>query len=142
STGTFSQEQLLNFYNVAENAIQREANCQESIRVFQNHQFSIFETRPSTQLYNELNTNMQITMSDENIEIKGYNSVASNFNSAIQKCPSSNQIIGIDSLCHNICQPSSINGQVYCPDSTCVSGTCLKCLPGFQLTDNNNCIQI
>lgn len=147
TAGTASIEQLLNFYNIAKDTIQREENCQESIRVFQNHKFGLFQTSPSNQLYNELNQNMQISTSDENIAVNNYNTVARRFNGQILKCDSINQVIGTDGICHDTCSASALSAsKLYCPsDSTCVSGTCLRCLPGFQLTANiggYNCIQI
>lgn len=149
AAGTASKEQLLNYYSLAKDAVQREESCQESIRIFQNHQFILLQTRPSNELYNEFNSNMQISMSDENIEVNNYNSVASMFNGQILKCDSEKKVIGIDGICHDICSPPSIpkssysSPSLYCQsDSTCVSGSCLRCLPGFRLIADNNCIQI
>jgi len=150
AAGTASREQLLNFYYITEDAIKREAKCQMSIRIFQNHQFiTLFKTRPSDQLYNKLDTNMQISMSDEEIGRTSYNSIAFNFNNEIDKrCGSNDQVIGTDGICHDTCSASALSvSKLYCPsDSTCVSGTCLRCLPGFRLQvgilNNNNCIQI
>jgi hypothetical protein len=110
AAGTTSREQLLNFHSIAKDTVQREENCQESIRVFQTHQFNLLQTRPFNQLYNELDQNMQISMSDENKEITNYNIIASNFNNAIIGCPNNNQVVGIDGFCHNIC----VAPNIYC----------------------------
>ena len=102
AAGTSRTEQMLNFYSIAKDTVQREENCQQSITVIERHQFSSSQMRPSSQLYSELNTNMQITTSDENKEITNYNTIAADFNNAILRCPTSDQVIGTDGMCHDI----------------------------------------
>jgi hypothetical protein len=109
SAGTSSREQLLNFYSLALDAIHREENCQESIRVMQKHSLKIIsEINNWNQLSNELNKNIQISKSDENAEMNNYNNIASNFNNAITSCSNDNQVLGKDGMCHNICESPNI----------------------------------
>ena len=111
AAGTANQEQMLNYYSMARDAIQREANCQESITIFQNHALGVASVINNwNQLNNELNQNMQISRNDENTEITNYNNLASNFNNAISSCSNSNQVIGNDGMCHDIC----VAPNIYC----------------------------
>jgi len=140
ASGTSSEGQMLNYYRVALDAVGREENCQQAINVASSVKLSLSEslTVNVNQLNSVLQQNFQVSQSDENIEITQYNSAANIFNNAILSCNNQNRVIGTDGMCHDIC--SGFNQ--YCPsDSTCVSGECLACLPGFKLTGNNNCIQ-
>jgi len=110
AAGTASREQLLNYYSFTLDAIRREKNCQSSILSFQNYRFGLFEKSPSNQLYNELNENMRISRSDEKIESTSYNIIATNFNNAIISCSNSNQVVGTDGMCHDIC----VAPNIYC----------------------------
>lgn len=111
AAGTASQEQMLNYYSMAKDAIKREANCQESITVFQDHALGIAtKINDWNQLNNELNQNMQISRNDENTEITNYNNIASDFDNAISRCSESNQVIGSDGMCHTIC----VAPNIYC----------------------------
>ena len=130
TTGTSSREQMLNFYRVSLDTINREENCQRTISIFSNQQLSI-------PLQEELSSNMQISRRDENIEVSQYNDVADIFNKAILQCPSGDQVIGLDGLCHGACSSPTI----YCPsDSTCTDGSCHRCPSGFRATESGTCI--
>jgi ABC-type antimicrobial peptide transport system permease subunit len=111
AAGTSSQEQMLNYYSMAKDAIQREENCQASIQVFQQHSLMIVsEVNNYNQILNELSQNMQISKNDENTEITNYNNIASDFNNAIISCSNSNQVVGSDGMCHDIC----VAPNIYC----------------------------
>jgi len=126
ATGSSSRDQVLNFYWRTLDTIQREENCQRYAGIL------LSANSPVT----NLQTDLEISQSDEGKEFRGYNSVAEKFNQEIYQCPEGN-IIGTDGLCHQTCSPSNL----YCPsDSTCLSETCFKCLPGFSLTSDLGCI--
>ena len=111
AAGTASQEQMLNYYSMAKDAIQREANCQESITIFQNHALGVASVITNWNQFNsELNQNMQISRNDENNEITNYNNIALDFDNAISSCSNSNQVIGNDGMCHTIC----VAPNIYC----------------------------
>ena len=111
AAGTASREQLLNYYSATKDAMQREENCQASIHLFRQYLWTnAFSTtiRNWDQMHNELNTNMKITISDEEIERTNYNIIASNFNNAIKSCSNSNQVLGTDGMCHKIASPPNL----------------------------------
>lgn len=113
TAGTASREQLINFYSTTLDAIQREENCQRSISVFLNSpviSITLFDNNADKKqrIKNELTENDKISKRDENIEMTNYNVVASNFNSAIKRCGSNDQVIGIDGICHKIASPPNL----------------------------------
>jgi hypothetical protein len=108
AAGTSSTEQLLNYYSMAKDAIQREENCQASIRVIQEDQLSLAVNQNIQINSDELNQNMQISQSDESKEIANYNSIASSFNNAVISCHNDNQVLGNDGLCHDIREAPNI----------------------------------
>lgn len=137
AAGSSSRDQVLNFYSASLDVINREENCRRYIDVLSNLQQGYINSIKTdvSQLKAQLSTNKKTSQSDEDATIHNYNYVANSFNEQIRKC-TTNQVVGIDGVCHEICTAPSL----YCPSgSACISGQCLTCLPGFQLTGNNGC---